>query len=74
MLWREIKIWVLSLYTNLILGLELTDKSEGGKGVLWDSEMIIVSRLATKLTKTEDVQMGLAFLTKLQFSSLTSCD
>ena len=57
MCWRETKIWVLLLYTDLIVPLELTDKSEGGKGVLKDSEMITVSRLATKLTKTEDVQL-----------------
>ena len=56
MFWREIKLWVLSLYTNLLGRLGVTDKSEGSKGVCWVSGIITVSRLATKLSETEDVQ------------------
>ena len=56
MFWREIKLWVLSLYTNLIGRLGVTDESEGSKGVCWVSEIITLSRLATKLSETEDVQ------------------
>ena len=63
MFWREIKLWVLSLYTNLIGRLGVTDKSEGSKGVCWVSG-ITVSRLAAKLSETEDVQSIWVFLTK----------
>ena len=75
MFWREIKLWVLSLYTDLIGRLGVTDKSEGSKGVCWVSGIITVSRLATKLSETEDVQSIWVFLTKLQLSSksLSSC-
>ena len=72
MFWREIKLWVLSLYTNLIGRLGVTDKSQGSKGVCWVSG-ITVSRLAAKLSETEDVQSIWVFLTKLQLSSLSSC-
>ena len=50
MFWTEIKLWVLSLYINLIGRLGVTDKSEGSKGVCWVSRIITVSRLATKLS------------------------
>ena len=75
MFWREIKLWVLSIYTDLIGRLGVTDKSEGSKGVSWVSGIITVSRLATKLSETEDVQSIWVFLTKLQLlsKSLSSC-
>ena len=63
---------MLSLYTDLIGRLGVTDKSEGSKGVCWVSG-ITVSRLAAKLSETEDVQSIWVFLTKLQLSSLSSC-
>ena len=56
MFWREIKLWVLSLYTDLIGRLGLIDKSKGSKKVCWASGIITVSRLASKLSETEDVQ------------------
>ena len=56
MIWREVKLWVLSLYTDLIGHLGVTDKLEGSKGVCWVSG-ITVSRLVTKLSETEDVQL-----------------
>ena len=56
MFWREIKLWVLSFYTDLIGLLGVTDKLEGSKGVGWVSGIIPVSRLTTKLSKTGDVQ------------------
>ena len=56
MFWREIKLWVLSFYTDLIGLLGVTDKLEGSKGVCWVSGIITVSRLTTKLSKTGDVQ------------------
>ena len=56
MFWREIKLWVLPLYTDLIGRLEVTGKSEGSKGVCWVAGVITVSRLATKLSETEDVK------------------
>ena len=61
MFWREIKLWVLSLYT------------EGSRGVCWVSGIITISWLATKLSETEDVQSIWVFLTKLEFPSLSSC-
>ena len=73
---REIKLWVLSLYTDLIGRLGVSYKSEGSKGVCRVSGVITVSRLATKLSGTEDVQFSTwVFLTKLQVSSksLSSC-
>ena len=70
---REIKLWVLSLYADLIGRLGVTDKSEGSKGVCWVSGIITVSRLATKLSETEDFQSIWAFLTKLRLSSWSSC-
>ena len=69
MFWREIRLWVLSLYTDLIGRLGVTDKSEGSKGVCWVSGIITVSRLATKLSEIEDLQSIWAFLAKLQLSS-----
>ena len=66
---REIKLWVLPLYADLIGRLGVTDKSEGSKGVCWVSGVITVSRLATKLSEIEDLQSIWAFLTKLQLSS-----
>ena len=56
MFWREIKFWVLSLYTNLIGRVGVTDKSESSKVVYWVSGIINASRLATKLSETDDVQ------------------
>ena len=50
MFWREIKLWVLSLYT------------EGSRGVCWVSGIITISWLATKLSETEDVQLIWVFL------------
>ena len=50
---------MLSLYTDLIGRLGVTDKSEGSKGVCWVSGIITVSRLATKLSETEHVQRKL---------------
>ena len=73
MFWREIKLWVLSLYTDLIGRPGVTDKSEGSKGVCWVSGIITVSWLAIKLSETEDVQSIWVFLTKLELSSLSSC-
>ena len=75
MFWREIKLWVLSLYTNLIGRLGVTDKSEGSKWIYRVSGIITVSRFPTKLSETEDVQSIGVFLTKLQLSSksLLSC-
>ena len=72
---REIKLWVLSLYTDLIGRLGVTDKSEGSKWIYWVSGIIAVSRFPTKLSETEDVQSIGVFLTKLQLSSksLLSC-
>ena len=61
MFWREIKLWVLSLYTNLIGRLGVIDKPEGSKGVCWVSGIITASRLATKLSETKDVQSILVF-------------
>ena len=72
MFWREIKLWMLLLYTDLICWLGVTDRSEGSKGVSWVSGMITVSRFATKLSEAEDVQSIWVFLTKLQLSSLLS--
>ena len=66
---REIKLWVLPLYADLIGRLGVTDKSEGSKGVCWVSGIITVSRLATKLSEIEDLQSIWAFLAKLQLSS-----
>ena len=57
MFWREVKLWVLSLYTDLIGRLGVTDKLEGSKGVCWVSRIIAISRFATKLSETEDVQL-----------------
>ena len=73
MFWGEIKLWVLSLYTNLIGRLGVTNKLEGTKGVCWVSGIITVSRLA-KLSETEDMQLIWVFLTKLQLPSLSLCD
>ena len=73
MFWRKIKLWVLSFYTDLIRRLEVTSKSEGSKGVCWVSGIIPLSRLATKLCETKDVQSIWMFLTKLQLSPLPSC-
>ena len=73
MLWSEIKLWVLSLYTDLIGRLGVTEKSEDSKEVCWVSGITTVSSLPTKLSKTEDVQPIWVFLTKLQLSSLSFC-
>ena len=75
MFWREIKLWVLLLYSDLIGRLGVTDKSEGSKWIYWVSGIITVSRFPTKLSETEDVQSIGVFLTKLQLSSksLVSC-
>ena len=43
--WREIKLWVLLLFTDLIGRLGVTGKLEGSKGVCWVSGIITVSRL-----------------------------
>ena len=55
---------MLSLYTDLIGRLGVTDKLEGSNGVFWVSG-ITVSRLADKLSETEDMQSIWMFLTKL---------
>ena len=75
MFWGEIKLWVLSLFTDLIGRLGVTGKLEGSKGVCWVFGIIFVSRVATKLSETEDVQSIRVFLTKLQLpsKSLSSC-
>ena len=73
MFWREIKLRVLLLYTDLIGRLGVTGKSEGSRGVCWVSGIITVSRLATRLAETEDVRLICVFLTKLQLSSLSFC-
>ena len=62
---------MLSLYTDLIGRLGVTDKSDGSKGVSWVSGIITVSRSATKLSETEDVQSIWMFLIKFQLSSLS---
>ena len=69
MFWRGIKLWVLSLYTDFISRLGVTDKSEGSKGVCWVSGIVTVFRLTTRLSETEDVQSIWMFLKKLQLSS-----
>ena len=45
---EEIKLWALSLFTDLIGRVGVTDKWEGSKEVCWVSEIITVSRF-TKL-------------------------
>ena len=75
MLCREIILWVLSLYPDLIGRLGVTGKSEDRKVVCWISRIITVIGLATKLSETQHVQSIWMFLTKFQLSSksLSSC-
>ena len=48
MFWREINLWVLSLYTALIGRVGVTDKLKGTKGVCWVSGFMSVNLFMRK--------------------------